>query len=274
MIKVAVCGACGRMGRLLVRMISEQPDMKIVAAVDAPKTPAAGKDAGELAGVGNLGVKIVGAEHLAEVLRDKKPDVLVDFTNADAAVQNIGAAADGGVAVVVGTTGFTQKQQTEIAEIVEKKKITAVVAPNMSVGVNVFFKLVGEAARSLGSGYDVEIVEAHHMHKADAPSGTALRAAEIIAKELGLSKESIKCGRSAGKQPRAKGEIYIHSVRAGDIVGEHVVTFAAPGERVEIVHRAHSRETFVAGALKAIRHVAKKGRPGVVQDMRDVLGLT
>jgi len=273
MIKVAVCGACGRMGRLLIRMISEQLDMKVVAAVDAPKTPAAGKDAGELAGVGKLGVKIVGAEHLARTLRETKPDVLVDFTNAEAAVQNVRVASEGGVAVVVGTTGFTPKQQAEVAEIVKKKKIAAVVAPNMSVGVNVFFKLVGEAARSLGSGYDVEIVEAHHMHKADAPSGTALRAAEIIAKEFGLGKESIKCGRPAGKRPRAKGEIYIHSIRAGDIVGEHVVTFATPGERVEIVHRAHSRETFAAGALKAIRHVVKKGKLGIVQDMQDVLGL-
>ena len=274
MIKVAVCGACGRMGRLLTGMISEQSDMKVVAAIDAPKTPAAGKDAGEVAGVGKLGVKIVGAEHLAKVIRETRPDVLVDFTNADAAVQNVRVAAEGGVAVVVGTTGFTQKQLAEIAENVKKGKIASVLAPNMSVGVNVFFKLVGEAARLLGSGYHVEIVEAHHVHKADSPSGTALRAAELIAREFGWGKDSIKCGRPAGKRPRAKGEIYIHSIRAGDIVGEHTVTFAAPGDRVEIVHRAQSRETFAAGALKAIRHVVEKGKPGTVQDMRDVLGLT
>jgi 4-hydroxy-tetrahydrodipicolinate reductase len=273
MIKVAVCGACGRMGRLLTRMISEQHDMKVVAAIDAPKTSAAGKDAGEVAGVNKLGVKIVGAEQLAEVLRKTKPDVLVDFTNADAATQNVGVAAESGVAVVVGTTGFTPKQRAEISRAVKKGKIPAVVAPNMSVGVNVFFKLVGETARSLGGGYEVEIVEAHHVHKKDAPSGTALRAAEIIAKEFGLGKDSIKCGRPAGKRPRAKGEIYIHSIRAGNIVGEHTVTFAAPSERVELVHRAQSRETFAAGALKAIRYVVKKGKPGAVQDMRDVLGL-
>jgi len=273
MIKVAVCGACGRMGRLLIRMISEQRDMKVVAAIDAPKTSSAGKDAGELAGVSKLDVKVVGAEHLARTLRETKPDVLVDFTNAEAAVQNVRVASEGGVAVVVGTTGFTPKQQAEIVEAVKKNEIAAVMAPNMSVGVNVFFKLVGEAARLLGSGYDIEIVEAHHVHKADSPSGTAIRAAEVIAKEFGWGKESIKCGRPAGRQPKAKGEIYIHSIRAGDIVGEHVVTFAAPGERVEIVHRAHSRETFAAGALKAIRHVVKKGRTGIVQDMQDVLGL-
>lgn len=274
MIKVAVCGACGRMGRLLTRTISEQPDMRVVAAIDAPKTSVAGRDAGEVAGVDKLGVKIVGAEHLAKVLQETKPDVLVDFTNADAATQNVRVAAENGVAVVVGTTGFTPGQRAEIEGAVKKGKIAAVVSPNMSVGVNVFFKLVGETARSLGSGYEVEIVETHHVHKADSPSGTALRAAEIIAEEFGLSKESIKCGRPAGKRPRAKGEIYIHSIRAGDVVGEHTVTFAAPGERVEIVHRAQSRETFAVGALKAIRHVVKKGRPGAVQDMRDVLGLT
>ncbi len=261
------------MGRLLVRMISEQSDMKVVVAIDAPKTPAAGQDVGELAGIGKLGVKIIGAECLAEVLRKNKPDVLVDFTNAEAAVQNVHIAGESGVAVVVGTTGFKPEQHAEIRKSVERVGIAAVVAPNMSVGVNVFFKLVGEAARLLGSGYDVEIVDAHHAHKVDSPSGTALRAAEIIAKEFGLGKENIKCGRPAGKRPRAKGEIYIHSIRASDIVGEHTVTFAAPGERVEIVHRAHGRETFAAGAMKAIRHVVKKGKAGVVQDMQDVLEL-
>jgi len=273
MIKVALCGACGRMGRLLVRMISEQPDMELVAAIDAPKTPEAGNDIGKLAGVDSMGVKIVGAEHLEKVLHHEKPDVLVDFTNSEAAIQNVHIASQNSVGVVVGTTGFTEKQRAEIAGIVQKDKISAVVAPNMSVGVNVFFKLVEEAARSLGKDYDVEIVEAHHVHKVDAPSGTALRAAEIIAREFGRGSESIKFGRPAGKQPRAKGDIHIHSIRAGDIVGEHVVTFAAPGERVEIVHRAQSRETFAAGVLKAIRHVAKKGKPGVVQDMQNVLGL-
>jgi 4-hydroxy-tetrahydrodipicolinate reductase len=273
MIKVALCGACGRMGRLLVRMISGQPDMELVAAIDAPNTPEAGNDVGKLAGVDDMGVKIVGAEHLDKVLHQEKPDVLVDFTNSEAAIQNVRIAAQNGVGVVVGTTGFTEKQWAEIAGIVQKNIISAVVAPNMSVGVNVFFKLVEDAARSLGKDYDVEIVEAHHVHKIDAPSGTALRAAEIIAKEFGQGSESIKFGRPAGKQPRAKGDIHIHSVRAGEIVGEHVVTFAAPGERVEIVHKAQSRETFATGVLKAISHIAKKSKPGVVQDMQNVLGL-
>lgn len=273
MIKVAVCGACGRMGRTIVREVAKQRDMRVVAAIDAPRTPFVGQDAGGLAGLTKLGVAVVGAEKLTEVLKQAKPDVLIDFTNASAAVQNVETAASLHIPIVVGTTGFSLKQLERIRNAVEKAKIPAVVAPNMSVGVNVLFKLAGDAARSLGKSYDVEIIEAHHVHKVDSPSGTALRAAEVIAKEFGWSKENIKCGRPAGKKPRAKGEIYIHSLRAGDIAGEHTVTFAAPGERVEIVHRAHGRETFAAGAMKAIRHVVKKGKIGVVQDMQDVLGL-
>jgi len=261
------------MGLTIVREIAKQRDMKLVAAIDAPRTPFAGQDAGGLAGLTKLGVAVAGAEKLTEVLKRAKPDVLVDFTNANAAVQNIETAASLHIPIVVGTTGFSRKQLERIRNAVKKAKMPAVVAPNMSVGVNVLFKLAGDAARLLGEGYDVEIVETHHVHKADAPSGTALRAAEIIAKEFGWGKESIRCGRPAGKRPRAKGEIYIHSLRAGDIAGEHIVTFAAPGERVEVVHRAHGRETFAAGAMKAIRHIIKKGKAGVVQDMQDVLNL-
>ena len=245
------------MGRLIVRQVAKQNDMKLVAAIDAPATPSAGEDAGELAGVGKLGVKIAGADKLAEVLKQSKPDVLVDFTNADAAVQNIKIASATGVSVVVGTTGFTAGQRAEIEEATKKGKIRAVISPNMSVGVNVFFKSVKETARMLGSDYGVEIVEAHHVHKRDTPSGTARRAAQIIAEEFGWSVDKIK----------------IKSIREGDIVGEHTVIFSTPEERVEIIHRAQSRETFAAGAMKAIRHVVEKGKPCVVQDMQDVLGL-
>lgn len=257
MIRVAVCGACGRMGKLIVRQISKQADMKLVAAVDAPGTPSAGEDAGEIAGVGKLGVKIVGADKLAEALKQSKPDVLVDFTKADAAVQNVKTASEVGVCVVVGTTGFTAEQRAEAEEAIKKGKIRAVISPNMSIGVNVFFKSVGETAKMLGSNYGVEIVEAHHVHKRDAPSGTARRAAQIIAGEFGWSEDKIK----------------IKSIREGDIVGEHTVIFSTPEERVEIIHRAQSRETFAAGAMKAVRHVVERGKPGVMQDMQDVLGL-
>jgi len=245
------------MGKLIVHQVAKQDDMKLVAAIDAPSTPSAGEDAGELAGVGELGVKIVGADKLAEVLKKSNPDVLVDFTKADAAVQNVKTASEAGVSVVVGTTGFTVEQRAELEEAINKGGIKAVISPNMSVGVNVFFKSAKETARMLGSDYGVEIVEAHHVHKRDAPSGTALRAAQIIAEEFGWSVDKIK----------------IKSVREGDIVGEHTVIFSTPEERVEIVHRAQSRETFAAGAMKAIRHVVKKGEAGVVQDMQDVLGL-
>lgn len=274
MIKVALCGACGRMGRTIVSEIAKKHDMKLVAAIDAPRTPFIGKDAGGLAGLTKLGVVVVGAEKITDALKRAKPDVLVDFTNANAAVQNVETAASLHIPVVVGTTGFSREQLERIKKAVKKAKIPAVVAPNMSVGVNVLFKLAGDAARLLGKDYDVEIIETHHAHKADSPSGTALRIAEIIAEEFGWNKESIKCGRPAGKRPRAKGEIYIHSLRVGDVTGEHIVTFAAPGERVEVVHHAHSRETFAAGAIKAIRFVVEKGRPGIVQDMRDILSLT
>ena len=257
MIRVAVCGACGRMGKLIVRQISKQKDMKLVAAIDAPSTPEVGKDAGELAGVGKLGVNIVGADKLASVLSKSKPDVLVDFTNAVAAIQNIKTAAEAGVDVVVGTTGFSAEQLGVIERMIKGKKIRAVVSPNMSVGVNVFFKSIEETAKMLGSDYDVEIVEVHHVHKKDAPSGTAKRAAKILAKALGRSEDSIK----------------IKSIREGEVVGDHTVIFSTPDERVEIVHQAQSRETFAVGAVKAVRHVIEKGKPGIIHDMKNVLGL-
>jgi len=273
MIKVALCGACGRMGRAIIQELVKQREMKLVAAIDAPRTPFLGQDAGEVAGVSKLDVTVTSADKLTDVLKQAKPNVLVDFTNANAAMQNIEAAASLRVPLVVGTTGFSQEQLDKIKTVVEKARIPAVVAPNMSIGVNVLFKLVGDAAKLLGKDYDVEIIEAHHVGKADSPSGTAVRAAEIVARELGLDKRKIKCGRPAGEQIRTKGDILIHSIRAGDIAGDHTVTFTTFGERVEIAHRAHSRQTFAAGAIKAIRHVVEKGKPGIVQDMQDVLGL-
>jgi 4-hydroxy-tetrahydrodipicolinate reductase len=256
-IRVAVCGACGRMGKMIIRQLTKQNDMELVAAIDAPGTPSVGKDAGEFAGVGRLGVKIVGAEKIAEVLKESKPEVLVDFTRADAAVQNVKAASQAGVSVVVGTTGFSEDQRDELEEAIRSGNIKAVVAPNMSVGVNVFFKTIEETARMLGSDYEVEIVEVHHVHKKDAPSGTAKKAAQIVARVLG----------------RNENEIGIKSIREGEVVGDHTVIFSTPEERVEVIHRALTRETFAAGAMKAIRYVAKEGKPGVVLDMWDVLGL-
>ncbi|MEM2874877.1 MAG: 4-hydroxy-tetrahydrodipicolinate reductase [Candidatus Hadarchaeales archaeon] len=257
MIRVVVCGACGRMGRLIVRQISREKDMKLVGAVDAPDNPEIGKDAGVVAGVGSIGVKIAGADRIREVLAGSSPEVLVDFTNASAAVENVKAAADAGAAVVVGTTGFTGEQMKTIEETIKRGRIPAVISPNMSVGVNVFFKTIEHAAQMLGPEYDVEIVEVHHVHKKDAPSGTAKKAAEILARALG----------------RAHDEIPIKSIREGEVVGEHAVIFSRPEERIEIAHRANSREAFVAGVVNAIRHVVKGGKPGEIHGMDDVLGL-
>ncbi len=245
------------MGRLVVRQVAMQKDMKIVAAIDVAGAPSEGKDIGEISGVGKLGVEVVGADKLAKVLGRSKPDVLIDFTIPEASVKNVKAASKAGVSVVVGTTGLSDQQREDMASVIKDGKIRAVISPNFSVGVNVFFKSVQDIARKLGKGQEVDIAEVHHVHKRDAPSGTALKAADIIAKELGLSKEGIR----------------IKSVREGEVVGEHTVTFSNPYEQVEVAHRAKTRETFAAGAVKAARYVVKKGEPGAIKDMQAVLGL-
>ncbi|WP_414468559.1 4-hydroxy-tetrahydrodipicolinate reductase [Methanobacterium sp. ACI-7] len=272
MIGVAVTGASGRMGSMIIKTILEQDDMEVVAAIEAPETPFEGKDIGEVIGVGKLNVPVNGAEKLAEVLNENKPDVLVDFTIANAAVQTIKTSAECGVNVVVGTTGISDEQMEEIRQSIEEKNIMAVISPNMAVGVNVFFKVIRDLAKILDD-YDIEIIEAHHKHKADAPSGTAVKAYEIIADELGRNKdESCVHGRQGIVGARTKEEIGMHAVRGGDIVGDHTVLFAGDGERIEFVHRAHSRQAFVSGVIKAVRFVidAPKGK---VSDMGDVLGI-
>ncbi len=270
MISVAVTGASGRMGSKIIKTILEQEDMKIVSAVEASNAPFVGEDAGEVIGAGTIGVEITPADKLKEVLEETKPDVLVDFTIANAAVETIKTAAESGVNLVVGTTGFSDEQLNWIDRVVEKNKVKTVIAPNMAVGVNVFFKIIKDLAPILAD-YDVEIIEAHHKHKQDAPSGTAVRAYEIIAKELGRDNCGIY-GREGQVGARTKEEIGMHAIRGGDIVGDHTVLFAGEGERLEIVHRAHSRQAFVSGVMKAIRYVT--GAPeGKISDMGDVLGL-
>jgi 4-hydroxy-tetrahydrodipicolinate reductase len=272
MVNVAVTGACGRMGSKIIKAILEQDDMKIVAAIESPNNPVEGKDVGEVIGTGNLGVNVQGAENLRDVLQNTKPDVLVDFTIAKAAINTIKISAECGVNLVVGTTGFSDPEMSEIKSLIEKNNIMAVIAPNMAVGVNVFFKVLKDLATIIGD-YDVEIIEAHHRHKKDAPSGTAVRAAEIIATELNRNMDEVGVyGRKGLVGERTKEEIGIHAVRGGDIVGDHTVIFAGEGERLEIIHRASSRQAFVTGVIKAVRYVvtAKKGH---ISDMADVLGL-
>lgn len=272
MIEVAVTGASGRMGSKIIKTILEQDDMKVIAAIEAPNTPLEGKDIGEAIGVGKMDVPVTGAEKLAEVLKEKKPDVLVDFTIADAAVNTIKTSAKCGVNVVVGTTGITDEQMDELKEVISQNNIRAVISPNMAVGVNVFFKAIRDLAKILND-YNIEIIEAHHKHKADAPSGTAVKAYEIIADELGRNKdESCVYGRQGIVGARTEEEIGMHAVRGGDIVGDHTVLFAGDGERIEIVHRAHSRQAFVSGVIKAIRFVINAPE-GKISDMGDVLGI-
>ncbi|NYB52281.1 MAG: 4-hydroxy-tetrahydrodipicolinate reductase [Methanobacteriaceae archaeon] len=272
MIDVAVTGAGGRMGSMIINTILKQDDMQLVAAIEAPNTPLEGRDVGEVMGIGPIHVDIVGAEKLRETLDTKKPDVLVDFTIANAAVDTIKTTAESGVNLVVGTTGFTEEQMANNENAIRKNQVRAVISPNMAVGVNVFFKVVEELAGIL-TDFDVEIIEAHHNQKKDAPSGTAVKAAELIATALNRKMDEVGVyGRQGMVGERKPEEIGIHAVRGGDIVGDHTVLFAGDGERLEIVHRANSRQAFVNGVIKAIRYVitAEKGK---ISSMNDVLGL-
>ncbi|HEY3361602.1 MAG TPA: 4-hydroxy-tetrahydrodipicolinate reductase [Methanosarcina sp.] len=263
MINVAVLGACGRMGSLIVENVTNSADMQLVAAFDINNF---GRDAGEFAHVGNLGVQISDVKNLETVLKESRADVLIDFTVAGATIVNAPIAARAGVNLIIGTTGLTPEQRAVIDDAIKEGQVSAVISPNYSVGVNVFFKIIKEAAKYLAD-YDIEIIEAHHNQKKDAPSGTALRAADIISEALG-GKEYVY-GRE-GVAPRGK-EIGIHGVRAGDITGDHTVLFAGNSERIEIKHMAHSRQIFAKGAARAAEWVYKQ-KPGIYS-MDNVLGL-
>ncbi|WP_456474363.1 4-hydroxy-tetrahydrodipicolinate reductase [Candidatus Pyrohabitans sp.] len=273
MIRVAVTGALGRMGSGIVRSVLAQEDMELVAAIEAPGKEEKGRDIGELLGVGKCCVALSTADELRSVLQEAKAEVLIDFTTAKACVATAKLAAPLGVNLVIGTTGFTEEERQEIVRAVEENGIAAVISPNMATGVNVFFKIAAQIARVLRD-YDVEIIEIHHRHKKDAPSGTALRVGELIAEAQGKKLE--ECARySRGKGivgERSREEIGFHAVRAGDIVGEHMVIFAGEGERLELVHRAHSRQAFVEGAIRAARFVAGAEK-GKIYSTFDVLGI-
>jgi len=263
MIHVAVSGAAGRMGRTLIRLIAEADDLELVAALEAPDHPCLGQSAGDLGGVKGLDVTV--AEALSEA-----PDVLVDFSLPAGSIERIAGCAATGVPCVVGTTGFSPEERERI--VAAAKQTAVVLAPNMSVGVNVLFHAAADLARALGDEYDIEIVEAHHRFKKDAPSGTAIQIAEEIAAATGrdLDRDAVH-GRGPGHPPRRHGEIGFHAIRGGDIVGEHIIYYTGLGERLELKHVAHSRETFGRGALRALRWVADRG-PGLYA-MADVLGL-
>ena len=254
MIRVAVTGALGRMGSLVIEEIKKSEDMELVAGFDIQGT-----------GKMLLGdVRVSEATDLNEVLTLTKPDVLIDFTSAPASVKTACTAAELGINLVVGTTGFTGEQLGQMKSAIDGHA-AAVISPNFSVGVNVFWRLLAVAAAAL-KDYDIEVIEAHHNQKKDAPSGTALAAVDVLKNAAGI--EEIVHGRK-GLALRGK-EIGVHAVRAGDIVGDHTVLFAGPGERLEIKHQAHSRTAFASGAIRAARWIAK-AKPGVYS-MSDVLG--
>lgn len=263
MTRVALVGACGRMGSLIIRRVLATEGMEVSAAFDLVNI---GKDIGEVVGVGKLDVPVSDSKDLAAVLKESKTDVLVDFTIAAATAVNAPIAAEAGVNLIIGTTGLSAEQKTNITEAVIKNNVAAVISSNYSIGVGVFFKLIRDATRYLGEDYDVEILEAHHNQKKDAPSGTAVTAAEIISKELGGREYAY--GRE-GICPRGK-EIGIHAIRGGDIVGDHTVMYIGNSERIEIRHQAHSREIFVGGAVLAAGWVVNQ-KKGVVYEMADVL---
>jgi 4-hydroxy-tetrahydrodipicolinate reductase len=262
-IRVAINGSAGRMGRRLVALVAETPELELVAALESSGNRQLGADAGELAGLGRLGLKVT------EKLPPAGTDVLIDFSLPAGTLARLAECAAAGVAMVIGTTGLDRAAEETIAAAA--KKIAIVKAPNMSVGVNVLLKTAAQVAKALGPDYDIEIIEAHHRFKQDAPSGTALALARAIAAATGRDLAADACYGRQGTCPRRPGEIGIHAVRAGDIVGEHRVYLAALGERIELGHVATTRDTFARGALRAALWLA--GRPAGLYSMQDVLGL-
>ena len=258
-LRIAVNGAAGRMGRRLVALIAVEPDVELAGASDREDHPDLGRDVGELAGVGPIRV------HLTHEIGGE-PEVVIDFSSPAGTVKAVRAAAEMGIPVVVGTTGLGAHEMAEIESAAGRVPVLA--APNFSVGVNVMMDITRRVAEALGPAYDVEIIEAHHNQKADAPSGTALRLAKAVADALKRDpRQDYVHGREGRVGPRKPTEIGIHAVRAGDIVGEHTVIFGARGERLELVHRAHTRDTFVAGAIRAAQWLVGKapGRYSVEQ---------
>ena len=265
-IKVGVIGAGGRMGRMLIEAVQNNPKTILNAAIERQGSSLVGADAGEVAAIGRLEVQIV--DVLEAVINDI--DVLIDFSLPDATEKNMQVCAEHNVAMVIGTTGFNEAQEQVLAKASEK--IAIVYAGNYSTGVNLSLKLLGMAAKAFGNDADIEIIEAHHKHKIDAPSGTAYMMAEAVAEARGQNLKDVAIyGREGQTGERESGTIGIHAVRGGEIVGDHTVMFIADGEVVEITHRARERMTFAAGAVRAATWVTEQA---VGQyDMQDVLGL-
>ena len=264
-LRIAVAGASGRMGRMLIEAVSAADDCALAGALDRPEAPALGHDA--TAWLGRTSGVAITADLRAGLANAQ---VLIDFTRPEGTLAHLAVCRELGVKAVIGTTGFSDAQKAEIAE--HAKHIAIMMSPNMSVGVNVAFKLLDLAARALNEGYDIEVIEAHHRHKVDAPSGTALAMGEVVAKALGRNlKDCAVYGREGVTGERDPSTIGFATVRGGDIVGDHTVLFAGTGERIEITHKSSSRVTYAQGSLRAARFLAS--RSNGLFSMNDVLGL-
>jgi 4-hydroxy-tetrahydrodipicolinate reductase len=264
-LRIAVAGASGRMGHMLIEAALAAPDAVLAGALDRADSAAIGHDAAAFLGqASGVAVSADAAAGLAGA------QVLIDFTRPEATLAHLAACRAQGVKLVIGTTGFADAQKAEIAAAA--RDIAIVMAPNMSVGVNVVLRLLDTAARALAQGYDIEVIEAHHRHKVDAPSGTALAMGEVVAAALGRDlKQCAVYGREGVTGERDASTIGFATIRGGDIVGDHTVLFAGTGERIEITHKSSSRATYAQGALRAARFLAD--RPHGLFDMADVLGL-
>ena len=264
MVRVIINGACGRMGRLIIQSVAQQDDMKLVGAIEYPQHPQIGTDAGVVAGIGEIGVAITGK--LAEVL--ESADVVIEFSKPEVTVQHLRQVVHADKAMIIATTGYTPDELATINALASQ--IRCVMAPNMSLGVNVMIQALELIAKALGDDYNIEVIEAHHNHKADAPSGTALRLAETVATALGRDLAEVGVyGRHGIVGARTQQEIGIHAVRGGDIAGDHTVLFATEGEQLSVVHRAHSPEAFAKGAIRAARWVVNA--PKGLHDVSEVL---
>lgn len=265
-VRVGVCGAAGRMGKTILEVCQDTDGVEVAAAIEYSESPMLGLDAGELAGIGKLGVLIT--DDISSIA--DQVDVMIDFTFAASVSANINKCVAANCKMVIGTTGLSRADHEQIKSASDK--IAIVFAPNMSIGVNLCLKLLEMAAQVIGDDADIEIIEAHHRHKKDAPSGTAIRMGEVVANTLGRDlKECAVYGREGITGERDKNTIGFETIRAGDIVGDHTVMFATDGERVEITHKASSRKTFASGAVRAAKWLAEK-ESGLF-DMQDVLNL-
>ncbi len=264
MTKVVVCGGCGKMGSKVAQLIHQNKDMELVGIIESPSHPGIGKDWGMSLGLGKTGVIIT--DNLEEIIQNT--DQVVEFTNPKVSLQHLEIVSKYKKTMITGTTGFSSEEIEKINKLAQN--IPFLLSPNMSLGVNLLFKLAAETAVSLGDSYDIEIIESHHRFKKDAPSGTAKKLAQEIAKAKGVNLDELAIyGREGIIGERKKGEIGIHSIRSGDITGEHTVMFTALGERLELTHKAHSRDTFAYGTIQAI--IFMEGKPASFYEMKDVL---